>query len=359
MDTPVASNIFNFAPSASFKIPRYEHLDIVAPPLLKILRHVDAHRPDVIHVSTPGPVGVVGLIAARMLRVPVMGVYHTDFPAYVDRLFEDPGLTRLCRGFMRLFYSPFGTIFTRSEDYVEALGGLGLERSRARTLAAGVDVDAFHPRFRDPSVWDRVGAGVSPRSVKALYVGRVSVEKNLPMLARVWMAVRRELAARGREAELIIVGDGPYRRPMEESMARAPGGAGVRFLGYRHGEELSAIYASSDFFVFPSTTDTLGQVVLESQASGIPVVVTDKGGPKEVVDDQITGLVLPAADDRAWTEALVRLSADDELRSRLGRTAHVRAQRRSLETSFEQFWQAHADAAKAEASEPRAQARGV
>ncbi|MBZ0267769.1 glycosyltransferase, partial [bacterium] len=280
MEVPDRENIFNFAPVYSTAMPRYQNLEVVLPPLVPMLRHLDKHQPDCIHISTPGPVGMVGFIAAKMLRVPVLGVYHTDFPSYIDNLFEDRAFTLACERFMRFFYKPFLAIFTRSEDYVDALARLGLPRERCCALMPGFEHETFHPRFRDTTLWERF-PGVDPDSAKVLYVGRVSVEKNLPFLTGVWKQTQHRLKEQGLNAELIVVGDGPYRERMAQELRRER----VHFLGFRRGEELSRIYASSDMFVFPSVTDTLGQVVMESQGSGLPVLVTDQGGPKEVVEE--------------------------------------------------------------------------
>lgn len=354
--TPKWPNIFNFEPVWSTRMPKYEQLEVALPPLVRMLRHVDERPPDVIHISTPGPVGCAGFLAAKMLKVPVLGVYHTDFPAYVDHLFDDHAFTRLTSWFMRAFYRPFASVFTRSQDYVDSLVALGLERERITHLLPGLDIDRFDARRRDPRVWQTLSnssnsaaeerpAPISPTSVKVLYVGRVSVEKNLPMLTRVWKRVQHEARARGIEIELIVVGDGPYRPTMKSELATSASGAGrAHFLGFRHGDELSAIYASSDFFVFPSTTDTLGQVVMESQASGLPVIVTDQGGPKEVVDHDLTGFVLSADDADAWAARILQLATDHELRRRMGRAANTRMARYSIGASFDHFWKAHEDA---------------
>ena len=335
---PDLPNIYNFDPVFSSSIPRYESLDMALPPLMKILRHVDRHRPDVIHISTPGPVGLCGFLAAKIHKIPVLGVYHTDFPAYVDRLFDDHGLTSLCKSFMKGFYGPFSAIFTRSEDYVGSLVGLGLPRDRMVRLMPGFEADRFHVRHRDASVWSGVGAG--DRSVKVVYVGRVSVEKNMPFMTGVWKKLQKRLRRAGVEAELIVIGDGPYREEMQAELR----GEGARFLGFRHGDELSRLYASGDVFVFPSTTDTLGQVVMESQGSGLPVLVSDKGGPKEVVEDGRTGFVLPVDEEGPWVETLERLITDDAMRASMGAAAHESMQQYGLEHSFEHFWQVHTDA---------------
>jgi glycosyltransferase involved in cell wall biosynthesis len=336
LDIPVRPNLFNFEPVFATSMPRYQNLEVVFPPIVPILRHLDRHQPDCIHISTPGPVGMIGFLAAKMLRVPVLGVYHTDFPSYVDNLFEDRAFTFACEKFMRMFYRPFWAVFTRSEDYVESLVRLGLPRERCCALMPGFEAEAFHPSFRDRSFWEHFPA-MDPASVKVLYVGRVSVEKNLPFLTGVWRQTHHRLGELGLNAELVVVGDGPYRERMQHELRRHR----AHFLGFRRGQELSTIYASSDMFVFPSVTDTLGQVVMESQGSGLPVLVTDQGGPKEVVEHGRTGYVIPTTDANAWVERIVGLIADDERRRRMGDAAHLGMQRYSLANSFEHFWEVH------------------
>lgn len=341
LPVPTRSNIYNFTPLVAGAIPKYENLELVLPPLTKILRHLDKHQPDVIHISTPGPMGLIGYIAARMLRVPVLGVYHTDFPAYIDQLFDDHAMTWTARQYMTWFYRPFEAIFTRSTDYAERLVSLGLPRERMTALAPGVDTSVFDRRFRDRSIWSRhSGAEGGDGVVRVLYVGRVSVEKNLPLLNTIWKRAAAKIRAAGAQAQLVIVGDGPYREPMERELA----GTGAVFLGFRHGEELSALYASSDLFVFPSVTDTLGQVVMESQASGLPVLVSDVGGPKEVVDHGQTGFVLPADRPDLWVERIVSLVTDTASRRAMGEKAYEAMQALSIERSFEHFWSVHEDA---------------
>lgn len=341
LPVPARSNIYNFAPLVAGAIPKYENLELVLPPLTKILRHLDKHQPDVIHISTPGPMGLIGYIAARMLRVPALGVYHTDFPAYIDQLFDDHAMTWTTRQYMSWFYRPFKAVFTRSADYADRLVSLGLPRERMTALAPGVDTSVFDRRFRDRSIWSRYpGAEADDEAVRVLYVGRVSVEKNLPLLNSVWKRASARIRAAGARAQLVVVGDGPYRETMERELE----GTNAVFLGFRHGQELSALYASSDLFVFPSVTDTLGQVVMESQASGLPVLVSDVGGPKEVVDDGRTGFVLPADNPQLWADHIVSLVTDAARRRAMGDAAHEAMRSLSIERSFEHFWSVHEDA---------------
>lgn len=332
---PDYPNIYNFEPALAFKMPKYDKLEVCLPPITRMMRHLDRHQPDVLHISTPGPVGMVGFLAAKMLRIPVLGVYHTDFPAYVDRLFDDHVFTKATEKFMRAFYNPFTAIFTRSEDYVESLVKLGMDRGKITPLMPGFEVDQFHVKFKDRDIWARLGC--SPTALKVLFVGRVSVEKNMPFLTQLWKQVCQRNREQGIDAELIIVGDGPYRERMQQELKGLP----VKFLGFRHAEELSTIYASSDMFVFPSVTDTLGQVVLESQGSGLPVLVTDQGGPKEVVVEGVSGHVLSVDRPNDWVERIVGLLADDERRTRMSHAAHASVQRYSLANSFDDFWATH------------------
>ncbi|MCC6676056.1 MAG: glycosyltransferase [Phycisphaerales bacterium] len=345
-DVPPADNITNFPPVFATAMPRYEQLEIALPPIVRMLRHADRHQPDVIHISTPGPVGCIGFLAAKMLRAPMLGVYHTDFPAYIDHLFEDPSMTWACSRFMRAFYSPFRNIFTRSRDYAESLTKLGMPGHRLIPLRPGIDTDAFHPRFRDESIWDRLGTAAlraapgSGTPIRFLYCGRVSIEKNMPLLSAAWRLAAPRLAELGQPAELILIGDGPYRGQMQKDLANTP----ARFLGFRHGEELSTLYASADAFIFPSITDTLGQVVIEAQASALPVIVSDRGGPKEVVRDHVTGFVLRPDRTQDWADRIIHLATDAPRRAEMSAAAHQWAQGLSIRESFDHFWRVHHEA---------------
>ncbi len=343
----------NFDPIVAGKMPKYEHLELVWPPGRKMMAAASAMRPDAIHVSTPGPVGMVGRKLARRLRVPLLGTYHTDFPAYVEQLFEDGVMGMCARGVMRWFYEPFDRIFSRSEDYMTSMEAGGLDRSRMVRLFPGMDTGAFGPAFRDVRVWQEMAGkhneqGTKHKSeelgvVRVLYCGRVSVEKNLPLLVDAWKLAAGELARRKIAAELVVVGDGPYRGTMTRELSELT--MPVRFCGFRHGEELSRHYASSDLFVFPSVTDTLGQAVMEAQASGVPAIVSDKGGPQSMVVSGRTGLVVAGESAAAWGAAMVGLVADASRRLAMGRAAHQHMQQYSFAKSFEHFWRVHEEAA--------------
>jgi glycosyltransferase involved in cell wall biosynthesis len=346
LDVPREANIVNFAPVFARPMPAYSNLEVALPPVGAMIRALQHIRPHAVHLSTPGPVGLAGLIAARLTGARVLGVYHTDFPAYIERLFDDPSYSWLSRLSMRAFYSSFTTIFTRSDEYAHRVRSLGIAAERLVRLRPGIDVSAFDPRFRDGTgdVWRRLGMSEEAmRQPRVLYAGRISIEKDLPVLVRAWPRVRQLTgAAGGLRPQLIIVGDGPYLERMRGELA----GMDAHFAGFRHGEELATIYASCDLFAFPSTTDTLGQVVMEAQASGLPVLVSDRGGPREVVRDGITGRVLPAGDREAWAGAIAQLLVDLPRRARMGAAASESMRGCSIEHSFEHFWSVH-EAARA------------
>jgi glycosyltransferase involved in cell wall biosynthesis len=186
-------------------------------------------------------------------------------------------------------------------------------------------------------MWKELGVG---QKHKLFYAGRVSLEKNLPFLADAF----KRLCKNRKDVALVIAGDGPYLPAMKKALEGLP----VYFLGYQNDSTLPALYASSDLFVFPSKTDTLGQVVIESQAAGLPVLVSNVGGPQEVMDDGITGLVLAAENPQVWTDAIDELLNDEPRRARMSRTASQRMTRFSLAKTFEAFWEEHFDAAKDE-----------
>ncbi len=345
--TPDLPNVHNLTPRFARAMPRYPQLELAWPPRRAMHALAASLNPSIVHVSTPGPVGLAGRAFAKKRGLPIAGVYHTDFPAYIDDLFRMRPCTWACRRSMRWFYKPFSLVFTRSQEYARAVEAIGVPIARQAHLQPGIDLTLFNQSRRREGVWAEVGlAGLASQSVvKVLYVGRVSVEKNLPLLTQAWTLARAQCVARGVDARLVVVGDGPYRStmesaiaPAEPSSANAPAGAhGAHFLGFRHAEQLASLYASSDLFVFPSITDTLGQAVMEAQASGLPAIVSDIGGPKEIVRDGATGLIVNTQTSEAWADAVASLACDADARQRLGHAASETMRGSCIEKSFDDF----------------------
>ena len=331
---PIAPSIHNIPPLLACNMPGYALLDLALPSPGALLARAAVLRPDAVHVSTPGPVGLAGRRFALRHRLPLIGTYHTDFPAYVDHLFDDAALTAVAACALRRFYAPFDRVLVRSAEVTSRVAALGIHTDRIIALRPGIDTDRFHPRHRDRSIWSTF-PGIRAPSIKLLYVGRVSVEKNLPMLARIWPRLRAAAHTRGLDTQLIIIGDGPYRVAMQRDLATHD----AVFLGFRHGDDLARLYASSDLFLFPSTTDTLGQAVMEAQASGLPAIVSDQGGPCEIVVHDRTGLVLGAAQD--WCAAALALITDPTRRARMSIAARDRLAPMTIARSVQHFLHLH------------------
>jgi glycosyltransferase involved in cell wall biosynthesis len=296
----------NFAPVGVFEIPEYPEMKLSFPPFLEVLEHIERAELDELIISTPGPMGLLGLLAARLLRLRTVGIYHTDVPRYVGALTKDEGFERMAWGAMEWFYGKFDRVLVPSARYREILCEHGLERSRISVLRRGIG-PGFGKESRGPSFWRRYGGR---ECFTFLYVGRISSEKNIKLLLDAWLLTR----AKAKTTQLAVVGDGPELA----SLKRRYAGRGVVFTGYLRGQDLKTAYASADVFVFPSLTDTFGNVVLEAKASGLPAIVSDAGGPQEIVEHEKTGLVveLSGASDSAerFSRAMTRLFEDQVLR---------------------------------------------
>jgi glycosyltransferase involved in cell wall biosynthesis len=324
----------NFQAIGDFTIPEYNQMQLHFPPVLDVLDYVDTEGFDSIHVSTPGPQGLLGLMVGRLLNLPVTGTYHTDVPQYIGHLTADQSLEETAWNYIIWFYNMLDEVLIPSCATRDQLLQRGLSPDKARPLPRWVDTQAFSPESRDCSIWKKYGAD---QGAKLLYAGRVSREKNLELLADAFI----ELQAAGSAAWLVIAGDGPYR---EEMMRKLKGHKAI-FTGFLSQTDLAQAYASSDLLVFPSTTDTFGNVVLEAQACGLPVIVTDKGGPRELMINGITGLVVPSNDQDALLRAMSFLSEDHQTRSLMGLEAREFALRGNLSaaTQFSTLFGAKGD----------------
>ena len=327
------SNIVNIRPFWYVRMPFYreQYLTIV-PPWMQMYRYVKAASPDVIHISTPGPLGICAMLIAKRCGIPVAGTYHTDFPSYIRKQMKLELAEAVTRRFMRFFFHRMQRVFSRSQHYMAVLEDeLNMEARKLRFLPPGSNTERFSLLHRDASVWPRFD--IRSDSLKILYVGRLSVEKNFLFVVDLFEALQRSCDV---PLSLIVVGEGT----LAESVSRRRN-SHIHLLGLQGGPDLSALYASSDLMLFASVTETLGQVVMEAQASGLPCIVSDQGGVTDTVEHGITGYCLSVADMSAWTDAALKLIADKGLRERMGRAAHAKMQGRSIVQTYERFMQAH------------------
>ncbi len=318
--------IKNFQPIGEFELPEYELQKLSFPPILRILDYIQREKFTEIIISTPGPVGLTGLLAAKMLNLQTSGIYHTDFPQYIRILTEDSFLESVAWRYMHWFYGQLDVVFVNSEEYRQSWIKRGFDPAKLKIFPRGLDTELFTPARRDPAFFEKFG--VQNGEVRLLYVGRVSREKDLDVLADAYRRLRDE----GLPVQLFVVGHGPYSEAFAESLPEA------FFTGYLRGKELATAYASADIFVFPSTTDTFGNVIIEAQASGVPVVVSDSGGPKELVQDNENGLITKSHDVDDFTSAIRTLVTDPALRERMGNCARKSVIARSWPGAFRKFW---------------------
>src|SRR3989440_773791 len=318
--------IKNFPPIGEFELPEYELQKLSFPPILQMLDYVQREQFTEIIISTPGPVGLTALLAAKMLNLQTSGIYHTDFPQYIRILTEDSFRESMAWRYMHWFDGQLDTVFVNSEEYRQSWIKHGLDPVKLKILPRGLDTELFHPARREPAFFEKFG--VLNGEVRLLYVGRISREKDLDLLAAAYRRLRDE----GLPVQLFIVGHGPYSEAFAKSLPEA------FFTGYLTGSDLAAAYASADIFVFPSTTDTFGNVILEAHASGLPVVVSDSGGPKELVADKANGLITRSHDVEDFTRAIRALVTDRALRERMANSARDSVIDRSWPRAFAKFW---------------------
>ncbi|MEI8105129.1 MAG: glycosyltransferase [Actinomycetes bacterium] len=325
----------------SATLPAYEQIELQFPLVTDVLERVEAAAPDVVHIATPGPVGATGLIAAKLLGIPVVGSYHTELGPYALQLTRDPLIAEATSYYVDWFYRQCDLVLAPTLSVMAALTGRGVGK-HVLVWGRGVDTEDFTPERRDEALRRTLLAG---GDVLLLAVGRVSDEKRIDVLLEAFRRVHEQRPA----ARLVIVGDGPARTRYETSMH-----PGVQFLGEVRGPDLSALYASADVFCFPSTTDTFGQVILEAGASGLPTVAAAAGGAIELIRAEATGLLVPPDDAGEFANGLLRLIDAPLLRRQLGARAVLAAQARTWESSWAELREAYRVASHSPMSTHRA-----
>jgi len=301
---------------AEVDIPYYPGLKVGVPSVPAVVETLAEGRYDVVHLCSPGPAGIAAGLLARVMNVPVVGSYHTELVAYAGLHSGDAGVQALVAAVMGAFYGACQVVLSPSPASDDRLRALGVPGERVARWDRGVDTERFHPGLRTPNLFRG--------EMNVLYAGRLTREKGTSLLAEAFLAAR-ERAARenGPDLHLVLAGGGPEEPGLRERL-----GEHATFLGWLEGEELARAYASADIFLFASRTDTFGQVLLEAQASGVPVVAVAEGGPLSLISDGHTGL-LRAPDSDALADAVLELCTSVPLRRSLAAAATAAVRERT------------------------------
>ena len=318
-DIPSQNGALEEWPVAGASLPCYREMRMGFPAKRLLLERWQQTPPDVVHIITEGPLGYSALTAARRLNLRVFSDFHTNFHAYSQHY----GLGLLARpivAYLRRFHNQSNRTLVPTEELATELRTLGFRK--LQVLARGVDTRLFDPARRDLAL--RQSWGVNPTDPVALYVGRLAAEKNLPLV----LAAYRALRAMRPATRLVLVGDGPLAAQLQ---ARHPE---IVFSGTRTGVDLATHYASADLFLFPSLTETFGNVTLEAMASGLAIVAFDYAAAHRHIAHDQSGLLVPCGDKAAFIASATRLINDPALREHLKQAARQAV----LEFDWEHIW---------------------
>ena len=305
---------------AEVDIPFYPGLKVGVPSLPAIVDALAEGRYDVIHLCSPGPAGIGAWLLARVLELPVLGSYHTELAAYAGLRTGMAHLEALAAMALGTFYGACDIVLSPSPASDDRLRGLGIDADHLGRWDRGVDLARFDPALRTPDL-------LPEDSINVLYAGRLTKEKGVELLADAFLTARW----RDPRLHLVLAGGGPEEEALRERL-----GDHATFLGWLGGTELARAYASADAFLFASQTDTFGQVLLEAQASGLPVVAVKAGGPASLIEHGHTGLLaVPEAD--ALADKLISLVSSPLLAERLRRAALAAVHGRTWEASLERL----------------------
>ncbi|MEI6514752.1 MAG: glycosyltransferase [bacterium] len=318
--------VINFKPLGQFSLPEYDAQKLSFPPFMDVLEAIERGNYYEVIISTPGPMGLNALMASRLLGLRTVGIYHTDFPKYVKSLTQDEVLEQLAWRYMQWFYGQMEKIYVPSEFYRKQLAENGFDPAKLSILPRGVDRDRFNPGKRDEHFWEQYGLN---GNLKLLYVGRISKEKNVRTLIEAFRYVRTTTPV----VDLVVVGEGPEL----EALRREIKDENIRFTGLLMGDDLAKAYASADMFVFPSASDTFGNVVLEAQASGLPAIVSNEGGPAEIIARNGSGLAVNVRTPAPLCAAIRELVWDKDRRMVMSRKALQTAKDLSWDRALDQF----------------------
>lgn len=309
-------------PSLPFLL--YPELRMALPNYIQLQRSFLAFRPTLIHVVTPFNLGLLGLRLGKKHRLPLVASYHTNFDQYLH-YYNLQFLENLLWKYMRWFHRPFHSVFVPSISTREKLLEQGVHQ-QIKLWSRGVDATRYSPVHRSNDLRQKLAPGANQL---ILYVGRLAPEKDVEVALNSFHALPETLK---KDSHLIVAGDGPLYQTLTEKPHPQ-----VTYTGFVEGQRLAELYASCDVFLFPSPSETFGNVVLEAMASGLPVIGAEAGGVKHLIQQQETGLLCPPGDVQAFTVALTSLLVSQEQRMRMSIQARNYARKQSWDQIMEQL----------------------
>ncbi len=277
----------------------------------RVRQRLEQFCPTLFHIAVPDVLGYRALCLGERWQVPVVASYHTRYDSYL-KYYGLSALESLGKRYLRNFYGRCRQIYPPSESMAAILREEGISRNM-RVWSRGVDTELLNPGRRSLA-W-RQSLGIADDEVVVSYVGRLVKEKNTVLLTRIFDGLKR----RGVRFRPMIVGSGPKEAAMRSALPDTV------FTGFLHGQNLARAYASSDIFVFPSESETFGNVTLEAMASGLPAVCADASGSRNLVVEGVTGFLVSARNETGFLDRIASLAASSELRSTMGAEALDRA----------------------------------
>ncbi len=292
-------------------LPLYPELKL-ALPRPAVSEALERFRPDLVHVVNPAVLGLGGIWLAKTRHLPLVASYHTHLPKYLE-YYGMGMLEPLLWELLKAAHNQAELNLCTSTAMVEELAAKGIEHTAL--WQRGVDTELFRPELASSAMRARLHGGHADTGNLLLYIGRLSAEKQIERIRPVLEALP--------QARLALVGDGPHRQQLE----RVFEGTATTFVGYLAGDELASAYASGDAFVFPSSTETLGLVLLEAMAAGCPVVGANRGGIPDIVNDGTNGCLFDPDQPASLITAVQRLLGNPTTRAELRRAARLEAER--------------------------------
>ena len=292
-------------------LPKNTTYKMAVPQLAKrrLKARLEAFAPDVVHIATPSLLGKYALEYAGRHQLPVLSIYHTHFISYIEYYFKSlpfliPFVQSKVAANQKNFYNRCDLVYVPAEGIMAEMNAIGIETSRMKIWKRGMDTNLFSPQKRNPALVQRLTGNDLPT---VLFASRLVWEKNLETLIRVYERCR----ALHLPCNFLVAGDGVARKACESRMP------GAVFLGTVDHETLSELYASADIFLFPSISESYGNVVLEAMASGLPCVLADGGGSRDFVEQGVNGFKCSPNDEVEYVEKIELLLKDKTLRHQL------------------------------------------